>query len=172
MTYTVRRVRPDDWAPFKALRLAALLDSPENFGSTYEDTVLLPDAEWQARTEKNASAADWAFYVAVDDVSGEFAGMWGVIPHPSRPATAWVVGVYVASGARGTDVATRLNDACVAFARTTEAKELILHVRDDNGRARRFYERCGWVLTGESELDEKDPGHRLVEMRYGAFREG
>lgn len=72
--------------------------------------------------------------------------------------------------ARGTDVATRLNDACVAFARTTDAEDLVLHVRDDNVRARRFYERNGWVLTGDSVPDEKDAGHLLVEMRHTAFR--
>lgn len=170
MTHTVRRVRPEDWPEFKSLRLAALLDSPENFGSTYEDTVVLPDAEWQSRAEKNANADDRAFYVAVDDASGAFVGMWGVFPYDNAPATAWIIGVFVAPEARGTDVAARLNDACVDFARTTDAEDLILHVRDDNDRARRFYERNGWVLTGHSVPDEKDPGHVLDEMRHAAFR--
>jgi RimJ/RimL family protein N-acetyltransferase len=76
----------------------------------------------------------------------------------------------VAPEARGTDVAARLNDACVDFARTTGVRDLILHVRDDNVRARRFYERNGWVLTGRSEPDEKAPGHTLDEMRHAAFR--
>jgi RimJ/RimL family protein N-acetyltransferase len=170
VSYSVRRVRPDDWAAFRALRLAALLDSPENFGSTYEDTVALPDAEWQARTLRNATSAESAFYVAVDDASGAFVGMWGVVPHLGRAATMVVVGVFVVAGARGTDVAARLDAACVEFAHTTDAEDLILDVRDGNDRARRFYERQGWVLTGESKPDEKDPGHVLDEMRYGAFR--
>lgn len=172
MSNTVRRVRSEEWAEFKALRLAALLDSPENFGMTYEQTARMSDAEWRDRVARNATSQDSAFYVAVDDASGAFVGMWGVVPYAARPATAWIVGVFVAPGTRGTDVATRLNDACVEFARTTDAEELILHVRDDNARARRFYERTGWVPTGHSEPDEKDPGHELVEMRHRAFRDG
>lgn len=92
MTHTVRRVRPEDWAGFRTLRLAALLDSPQNFASTYEDTAALPDAEWKARAETNATAGDRAFYVAVDEASGALVGMWGLFPYDKRPATAWVIG--------------------------------------------------------------------------------
>ena len=66
------------------------------------------------------------------------------MPHNARPAVHIVVGVYVRPEARGTDVARRLNQACVDFTWTTDAKELMLLVRDDNDRGRRFYEREGF----------------------------
>ena len=78
--------------------------------------------------------------------------------------------MFVAPEARGTDVATRLNAACVEFAKTTTAKELILEVRDDNDRGRRFYEREGWTLTGSAHPHDMDPSHNLLEMRYESFR--
>jgi RimJ/RimL family protein N-acetyltransferase len=86
--------------------------------------------------------------VAADDISGAFAGMWGVIPYLKYPDSALVIGVFVAAAARGTDVATRLHDASLEFARTTAANHLLLHVRDDNAGARRFYERNGWFGDG------------------------
>ena len=49
---------------------------------------------------------------------------------------------------RGSPLRVAEYRACVDFARTTNAKELTLLVRDDNAGGRRFYEREGFELTG------------------------
>jgi GNAT superfamily N-acetyltransferase len=170
MAYTVRRTTADEWQDFRELRLAALLDSPTNFGQTHEQALAMPDEQWQERARTNATSDQQAFYVAIDDVTGKLVGMWGVVPHNARPGVQLVIGVYVRPEARGTDVARRLNQACVDFARTTEAKDLILEVRDDNDRGRRFYEREGFALTGFTEPHNLDPSHDLIEMRHESFR--
>lgn len=172
MAYTVRRTTADEWRDYRELRLEALLDSPMNFGQTHEQALAIPDEAWQERARANAASEDQAFYVALDDAdpSGRLVGMWGVVPHRDRPGAHIVVGVYVRQEARGTDVARRLNQATIDFVRTTSAKELILLVRDDNDRGRRFYEREGFVLTGHKEPHDLDPSHDLVEMRYESLR--
>ncbi|NUR30221.1 MAG: GNAT family N-acetyltransferase [Catenulispora sp.] len=170
MAYTVRRTTAEEWQDFRELRLEALRDSPMNFGQTYEQARALADEQWQERARTNASSEVQAFYVALDDASGKLVGMWGVMPHFHRPGVHIVIGVYVRPEARGTDVARRLNHACIEFARTTDAKELVLEVRDDNDRGRRFYEREGFELTGFSEPHNLDPAHELIEMRYPNFR--
>ncbi|GAA1977765.1 GNAT family N-acetyltransferase [Catenulispora subtropica] len=170
MAYTVRRTTAEEWREFRELRLEALLDSPTNYGQTHENALAHPDELWQERARDNAGSHVQAFYVAVDDATGKLVGMWGVMPHFTRPATHIVIGVYVRPEARGTDVARRLNQASIDFAKTTESKELMLLVRDDNDRGRRFYEREGFVLTGGSEPHNLDPSHDLLEMRYPAFR--
>jgi ribosomal protein S18 acetylase RimI-like enzyme len=170
MAYTVRRTTADEWRDFRELRLQALLDSPTNFGQTHETALALPDELWRERARDNASSDTQAFYVAVDDATGKLVGMWGVMPHFHRPGVHAVVGVYVRPEARGTEVARRLNQACIDFAQTTDAKELVLEVRDDNDRGRRFYEREGFELTGFTEPHNLDPEHLLIEMRYPSFR--
>jgi L-amino acid N-acyltransferase YncA len=172
MAYTVRRTTADEWREYRELRLEALLDSPMNFGQTHEQALALPDEVWQERAQANAASEEQAFYVALDDAdsSGRLVGMWGLVPHRERPGAHIVVGVYVRHEARGTDVARRLNQACIDFGRTTAAKELILLVRDDNDRGRRFYEREGFVYTGAKEPHNLDPSHYLVEMRLESFR--
>jgi L-amino acid N-acyltransferase YncA len=170
MAYTVRRTTADEWREFRELRLEALLDSPTNFGQTYEQALAHPDGMWQERAQTNATSAVQAFYVAVDDATGRLVGMWGVMPHNAHPGVHHVIGVYVRPEARGTEVARLLNQACVDFARTTDAKELTLLVRDDNHRGRRFYEREGFVLTGAKEPHNLDPSHYLIEMRHNSFR--
>lgn len=170
MAYTMRRIRADEWREFRELRLEALQDSPMNFGQTHEQALALPDEHWQERVQTNATSEVQAFYVAADDATGKFLGMWGVMLHNARPAVHHVLGVYVRPEARGTDVARRLNQACIDFARTTDAKELTLLVRDDNVRGSRFYEREGFELTGAVQPYNLDPSHNLLEMRYVSFR--
>ena len=170
MAYTVRRTTADEWREFRELRLQALLDSPTNFGQRHEEALAMPDEVWQERAQANAVSETQAFYVAADDATKRLVGMWGVVPHNARPGVHLVVGVYVRPEARGTEVARLLNQACIDFARATDAKELILSVRDDNDRGRRFYEREGFVLTGGKEPHNLDPSHDLIEMRYESFR--
>ncbi|MFL6117218.1 MAG: GNAT family N-acetyltransferase [Catenulispora sp.] len=170
MAYTVRRTTAEEWQEFRELRLEALLNSPTNFGETYDRASALPDEVWQERARTSALSDRQAFYVAVDDVTRKLVGMWGVMPHFDRTGVFIIVGVYVQPEARGTDVARRLNQACIDFARTTDAKELMLKVRDDNDRGRRFYEREGFEVTGFSEPHNLDPSHDLIEMCYPSFR--
>ena len=43
--------------------------------------------------------------------------------------------------------------------------EAMLWVATENPRARRFYERCGWIVDGE-RVDESIPGASVAETRY------
>jgi GNAT superfamily N-acetyltransferase len=169
MTYEVRRIEAGEWRELKALRLEGLLNSPEAFGTTYEDAVEYPDAEWQSRAERESSSAQSAFHVALDE-SGSWVGMMAVFAGEKEPPAALVASVYVTPAHRGTDVAALLMTASIEWARTTEAERLILSVREDNPRAHSFYKRLGFTDTGHSEPDGKEPSVNLLQMSYEAFR--
>ncbi|WUV11018.1 GNAT family N-acetyltransferase [Amycolatopsis sp. NBC_01488] len=63
-----------------------------------------------------------------------------------------VFSMWVAPQARGRGVAARLIDAVREAAEEAGAEAIGLHVFEGNDRARRVYERLGFVLTGESEV--------------------
>ena len=107
----VRQLTPDDALVLREIRLRALADTPENFGS-----LVALVCGWPAEPE-------WLVY-----------SMW------------------VAPQARGRGVAADLIAAVREAAVEAGAEAIGLHVFEGNDRARRVYERLGFVFTGESEV--------------------
>lgn len=68
-------------------------------------------------------------------------------------------------GSWGTGLARRLFEVAVAGLRQAGHKRAVLWVLDSNARARRFYEKAGWVPDGAERIDER-PGFVLRELRY------
>ena len=54
----VRRLRADDWQAYRNLRLRALADSPDAFGSTWEVEHAKPDEYWAGRLS-SAVTSQW-----------------------------------------------------------------------------------------------------------------
>jgi GNAT superfamily N-acetyltransferase len=77
-------------------------------------------------------------------------------------ATCELRSLYVVPEAWGTGVARQLMEAALAAMRGRGAGEATLWVVDANARARRFYEREGWRLDGETRTSPLGPR----EVRY------
>jgi GNAT superfamily N-acetyltransferase len=69
----------------------------------------------------------------------------------------WLDALYVRPAAWGTGVAARLHDRAVEALREAGVERARLWVLEENRRARRFYERRGWVLDGTSRVVEFPP---------------
>jgi len=95
------------------------------------------------------------------------AGPWvGTMSGYRRPdGVPCLAAVYVAPAHRGTDLPRRLLAEVVAWAREDlGAPRLLLEVHEHNPRARRFYERAGFLLTGGWTPYRLDPTTRDLEM--------
>ncbi len=153
------RLRPTtaaDAADLRAIRLEALLDSPEAFGSTYAEAVTWPLEHWERIAEERP-------YVLAE-VDGHVVGMAAGGYNDQYPDTHWLYGMYVNARYRGAGVAEQLVTAINRWAREDGATALWLHVIDVVARARTFYRRLGFVETGETAALERDPRQRLVTM--------
>lgn len=153
---TVRKVLANDWSTLKELRLEALQDTPEAFGSTYEESVTWPDKRWKTM------AADWNYYFAVS--GDEVVGMLSGSLNDYHPGTWWMFGMYVKPTFRGLGAAEALVDRVGLWAKAQGASDLYLHVTESVGRARAFYEKNGFVLNGEVITMDRDPSISLVTM--------
>ena len=152
----VRRCRTRDATTLRALRLEALGDTPEAFGSTLAEASEWSPERWVAM------ATDWNFYLGYYEgvPAGMASGGW----HEHYPGTHWLFGMYVSPSARGTGLAGALVDAVAAWARAEGGTALHLHVTESVARARRFYEKMGFVPTDEVTPMHRDPSLQLMEM--------
>jgi RimJ/RimL family protein N-acetyltransferase len=138
----VEPLRADDWETTRGLRLRALLDAPEAFGGTYEETAKREEAHWRTWPRNGQAFAAWR--------EGEPVGMACGWLDPETPGITALIGMWVAPEARGGEVATRLIDAVVDWARGNGSKAVELVVYDTNHRARRAYEKYGFTAEGPS----------------------
>ena len=133
----VARVEPRNWERFRALRLAALVESPESFASTLTREQAFDEHEWRRRATRPATflASRNGRDIGLAGVY-EFDGVWTVM------------GMWVEPEARGTGAVEALMGACEKVAREAGATTLVLGVMEDNPRGQRAYRRLGFELTG------------------------
>jgi GNAT superfamily N-acetyltransferase len=158
----VERLREDDWAVFRELRLRSLLDSPEAFGSNYGEESSQTERAW-----RDWAAGRWRGGTAVvfagrgDD--GAAIGTATGADYENEAGVAHVYAMWVAPDARGAGVGRALLDAVADWARDRGCDRLVLSVTESNETARRFYEASGFVDTGEREvLREGSDIHTLI----------
>ncbi len=143
------------WTRLRSVRLAALADTPEAFGSTLDGEEAYDEAAWL-----ELLTSPW--WVAVTDLGEDV----GLVAGARRrdDGVPWVFSMWVAPSWRGRDVGRALLDAVVGWASGEGASTLGLDVADRVPRARRFYERYGFVENGHVFDMPRDPSIRLAEM--------
>lgn len=135
----VRVLTGDDWADWRALRLAALGDAPHAFGSTLADWQGEADAEarWRARLD-NVSLNLLA------DLDEKPAGMVsGMLSDDGRAVE--LLSMWVAPFARGRGVGDVLVQAVVGWSDEHGADRVVLQVAEDNRHAVTLYRRHGFT---------------------------
>ena len=140
MRLDVTRVRPELWQRLREIRLAALADVPEMFGSTLERELAFAADEWRRRAARPATflAARGGVDVGLAGVY-DFDGEW------------CVMGMWIAAPARGTGVVEALLAECESTVVSAGAERVALWVMADNPRGLRAYARLGYVGTGERQ---------------------
>lgn len=155
-TLVVRRATAKDWAALRSIRLEALLDTPDAYGSTYEAVVTYPEEQWRTMVEHSV------YFLAERD--GRVVGMVSGGLNDQHPGTRWLYGIYVTPGSRGSTVAPGLVAAVVEWARAEGASDLYLHVTSSVLRAKAFYEKMGFSPTGERQTMQRDRRLTLLTM--------
>jgi GNAT superfamily N-acetyltransferase len=142
----VRRLAAGDEELVRSLRLRALLDSPDEFSSTYEREAVRTVGDWQRWF---APGATFVF----DDPGEGAVGLAAAVPDEDESHVVWLMAMWVDPAARGTGAAGALVDTVLGWAREHDASSVRLHVVEHNARARRLYERHGFVATGVVDRD-------------------
>ena len=119
----------------RALRLAALSESPGAFGSSHEREAAYEPRDWEM-----LGGGPGAVFVG-----GDWEGLAGVYLEGEEPRL-W--GMWVAPAARGRGLGRALAEAVIGWARDRAFERLRLGVTEAAPEALRLYERLGFTRTG------------------------
>ena len=136
----ILRLHPDEVARFRTLRMRALRDAPDSFGTTLEDANAWSPERW------STLFSGLLAFVAVADAQD--VGLVRAAPDLDVQGAARLGSLWVAPRARGKGVGSALVDAVVEWARAEGFDEILLDVADGNRSAIRLYEMLGFVPTG------------------------
>jgi ribosomal protein S18 acetylase RimI-like enzyme len=139
--WLIRPLRQGDLSLFRPLRLEALRQHPDAFGSSVEDEQDSDMSRWFGEPP-NVTLGGF--------VNDEMVGSAGLIVSPKlkQRHKGHIVGVYVAPGWRRTGLARALLDRLIQEARTSGLVLLTLTVATGNVSAQRIYESAGFSAYG------------------------
>ena len=144
---TVRKFEPDEWPLYRQLRLRALAESPNAFGTTLRQAQQRTDDDWAARVSSGGlSPSDLPLLGSVGGVpSGMTWAKLGTATH--EPAQ--LLQMWVAPEARGRGLAAALVTFVLDWLRSVGAAQLYLQVTCGDTPARRLYECMGFQPVGD-----------------------
>ena len=159
-TTTIRTFAGDEWAIYKDLRLAALAESPDAYGSTLAREAVRSDADWSSRLASGVNSS-WDF-PAVAEISGQPVGLaWGRIEE-SDPDVAFLYQVWVKPDYRRLGVGHLLLEAAITWASDKRADYLDLGVTCGDTPAMQLYARAGFEPVGRPQ--PLRPGSELLSQ--------
>jgi ribosomal protein S18 acetylase RimI-like enzyme len=159
----VRRAIAGDERVLRDLRLQALAESPDAFGSTYEREFARTAEDWQRWLSPGVT-----FILETQDGP---RGLVAGVHDPSLRDVVHLMAMWVHPKCRGTGAAAALVEAVVSWAAAETARVIRLAVVETNQRAWRFYERTGFTVVGRAPSRDRE-GTIHVEMERRLGRDG
>ncbi len=147
----IRLLQEHDAAVFRDVRLRALKEHPEAFGSSYEEQKDMPLEKWQERL-RPSPVGDNGYFGAFD--KEELVGIIGFFRQQGAKVRhkATIISMYVPTEYRGKGIARDLMKSAIAYVKEkTTVEQLQLAVVTSNQNARRLYERMGFIPFGEEK---------------------
>ena len=154
----VREVTAGDWQALRDIRLEALRDAPEAFGSKFAREAAFVEADWQRRIARGGNFLGYLPEASATEPAGLIGG------YVEGPELVELVSMYVRPRARGRGVGEALIATVIHWATARNAKSVHLWVTETNKPARLLYERCGFALTGERQPVPSNPSLAEVAM--------
>jgi GNAT superfamily N-acetyltransferase len=164
----VRAARPSDARALAEVNVASRRWS-------YRDLLAEADLNAQSVEQTTAEFAQGlaelpsGSAVAVAERAGRVVGYVYVLPSPDpdvSAGTSELGSLYVTEDVAGTGVAQALMERAIEHARAAGHDFLTTWVRRENGRARRFYEKCGLQPDG----GERSGPHEILPIEIDEIR--
>ena len=147
----------DEGPRLRSIRLRALQDAPDAFGTTFEQASANSDEVWARQV------VELPTFVAVDD--GRDVAMVRCARDQHSADTGWLLSMWVAPEFRRAHVGAVLVDLVLVWARANDISRLLLDVADLNAPAIALYEAKGFMPNGKSGSMPSPRQHILEHQR-------
>ena len=158
----VRRIGADGGPLLRDLRLRALADAPDAFGTTLAEAAARPVTYWSGRAAATAAGSDEATFLAIENEL--WVGMVAGIREAGEPETVMIVSMWVDPAYRDRGVGGALLDAVTGWARAHGALRAVLSVVETNAPALALYRGAGFEPTDGRESLRSNRSLQLIEM--------
>jgi len=158
-----RRATKNDVELFKEVRLKALKDSPDAFGSTYESALQRDHGSWRDQLFLTTTGGDRNTQFAF---SGEQCVGIAALYRETSLLEGELIMMWVDPEYRGTDAASLLVNDLLSWAKDSGLDTVYLEVTDSNARAIKFYTNLGFCDSGETveiDSDRNLHGIRMIQ---------
>ncbi|QBF26369.1 GNAT family N-acetyltransferase [Pseudomonas tructae] len=146
---SISPVSPHEWPTYRDLRLRALRDSPDAFGSTFESESQRTDENWAARIAAAAADGnDRAFFAFHGDAA---CGLVWCKLSAAEPGAADLYQMWVDPASRGLGAGSALLKAALAWAASAAVHQVRLGVTLADTPAMRLYQAHGFQPVGAPE---------------------
>jgi GNAT superfamily N-acetyltransferase len=152
-----RRAVGGDEPTLRDLRIQALTDAPEAFGSTLERELARTVEDWRRWLSPGATF--------ILEIAGQPRGLVAARRDDDVPGIVHLMAMWVHPDGRGAGGADALVNEVAAWARAEGADVIQLRVIDTNRLAQRVYERNGFRSTGRTHVRERDQAIELEMER-------
>ena len=164
MEIIFRSMLPEDAYEFSACNISS-------WRSAYKGIVpdeVLDNLSLEARAEKNKQylneKKENPYYCAVYDKKIIGNLVINKSRDEDKPNTGEIIAFYLIEEFWGKGYGRKMMDYAIETLKNMGYNEIILWVLEENHRARKFYEKCGFVFDGTKK--EIIIGKPLIEIRY------
>jgi ribosomal protein S18 acetylase RimI-like enzyme len=145
-----------DWEKYRALRLRALKEDPQAFGSSYANNVNSPPEEWKRRLKK-AQEGNSGSYLLFARAQDKLVGMIGAFMEKDATDTATIIAMYVPKEERGKGISKKLmHTLLVELAQKPHLKTAKLMVNKNQLPAFNLYKNFGFEEVGKEHFKMGD----------------
>lgn len=142
---SIVRLLPDEWYLYRDLRLEAVCNNPEAFGTTYEEELLTTEQEWRYRLSHNMLFAR---------STNRIVGMIGAVLSSTqkRKHSALVISFYVSPEFRNQGVGAKLLSAIIDHLKVLDyVKIVMLYVTTKQLEVINLYKKFKFHIHGVLE---------------------
>ena len=167
MALSLRRIRAGEAGLYREIRLRALKNSPQAFGTKYDDALKRSRDVWVEQADRGAAPNRHCAHFFLLQGCGEMQNVVGLVSlyqSPQVPERAHLCSLWIEENVRGGGGGLMLCQCVIDFAREQRYRILHTEATPHNKRVEHLYERLGFQRVVDQ--DQEDNRNSCFQIHF------